>query len=211
MVTAALRGGLRGEETNRASTSRRALTRGGLRANLCAMRPESPPPALPDPLERVVYAELKRIARHYLRTRGADATLSTTELVHDAYLKFGQGDGQWRDRAHFFGSAARAMRQVLVDHARRRQAAKRGDGWSIVTLDNHEVALEVQADELLVLDEAIEQLRSLHERLARVVELRFFAGLGEEETAEVLSVTSRTVRRDWIKARLFLSRALQRE
>lgn len=175
------------------------------------MREASPSPDLPDDFDRTVYAELKRIARHYLRTRGAQATISTTELVHDAYFKFGHVDARWHDRAHFFGSAARAMRQVLVDYARRRQAAKRGDGWSLVTFDGNDVALEVQVDELLMLDEALDQLRALHERLARVVELRFFAGLSEEETAEVLAVTSRTVRRDWIKARLFLSRALRRE
>ena len=160
-------------------------------------------------LDGAVYAELKRIARSHLRRRAEGATISTTDLVHDAYLKFGGADeASWRDRAHFFGSASRAMRQVLVDHARHRRAAKRGGGVAPLTLTGNDPALEVQLDELLVLDEALDRLRDLNERLARVVELRFFAGLGDEEIAQLLDVTSRTVRRDWIKARMYLSREL---
>jgi RNA polymerase sigma factor (TIGR02999 family) len=156
-----------------------------------------------------VYAELKRIARHYLRTRDARATMSTTDLVHEAYLKFGGADvDDWQNRAHFFGSASRAMRQVLVDHARYRSAAKRGDGQAPVTLTGSDAALEVQWDELLVLDEALDRLRALDERLCRVVELRFFAGLSDEEIAGILDVSTRTVGRDWLKARLYLSREL---
>jgi RNA polymerase sigma factor (TIGR02999 family) len=156
-----------------------------------------------------VYAELKRIASHHLRTHGAQATLCTTDLVHEAYLKFRGGEAQgWESRAHFFGSASRAMRQVLVDYARHRGAAKRGDGEPMLTLTGNDAALEVQLDELLVLDEALEGLRRLDERLCRVVELRFFAGLTDEEIGELLSVSTRTVGRDWLKARMYLAREL---
>ncbi len=163
-------------------------------------------------LDGAVYAELKRIARHHLRTRAAGATLSTTDLVHEAYLKFGSPvDGGWQNRAHFFGSASRAMRQVLVDYARHRTAAKRGGGAPVLTLTGSDAALEVQFDELLVLDEALDRLRELNDRLCRVVELRFFAGLSDEEIAGILDVSTRTVGRDWLKARLYLSRELGHE
>ena len=169
-------------------------------------------PVAPDPLDVAVYDELKRIARHHLRVRAAGATLSTTDLVHEAYLKFGGASAsEWSSRAHFFGSASRAMRQVLVDYARQRGAAKRGGGAAAITLTGSDAALDVQFDELLVLDEALDQLRALNERLCRVVELRFFAGLADEEIAHVLDVSTRTVGRDWLKARLYLSRALGRE
>lgn len=162
----------------------------------------------PESLDGAVYEELKRLARHYLRTRSSAATLSTTDLLHDAYLKFGGEGSQWQNRAHFFGSVARAMRQVLVDYARSRQAVKRGGGEAPITLTGADAAFEVQVDDLLVLDEALDRLRALNERLCRVVELRFFAGLGDEEIAELLQVSTRTVGRDWLKARLFLSREL---
>ncbi|MCU0647615.1 MAG: ECF-type sigma factor [Gemmatimonadaceae bacterium] len=163
-------------------------------------------------LDPAVYDELKRIARHHLRTRASAATISTTDLLHEAWLKVGgPADPRWRDRAHFFGSASRAMRQLLVDYARHRHAAKRGGGAAPVTLTDAESALAVQLDDLIALDDALEQLRGVSERLCRVVELRFFAGLEEEEVAEVLGVTSRTVRRDWTKARLLLAEALGTE
>ncbi len=169
-----------------------------------------PPSApLPDTIDSAIYAELKRVASHHLRTRAAGATISTTELVHDAFLKFSSNpDPRWQNRAHFFGSASRAMRQVLVDHARNRQAAKRGGGEAPLTLTGRDAALEVQVDELLVLDEALDRLRALNDRLCRVVELRFFAGLGDEEISQMLGVSLRTVGRDWTKARLYLSREL---
>jgi RNA polymerase sigma factor (TIGR02999 family) len=157
----------------------------------------------------LVYEELKRIARHQLRAAGSKATLSTTELVHEAFLKLGRGPKSgWEGRAHFFGAASRAMRQVLVDFARRHRAAKRGGGQQKVSLTDSAGALEVRLDEILALDAALDQLNCVSERLHRVVELRFFGGLGEEEVAEILGVTPRTVGRDWIKARLFLLREL---
>lgn len=169
----------------------------------------SAPSDASDAFYGAVYAELKRIARHHLRVRDAQATLSTTDLVHEAYLKFGGAEVQdWQSRAHFFGSASRAMRQVLVNHARYRHAAKRGDGQAAVTLTGRDAALEVRLDELLILDEALDRLRALNERLCRVVELRFFAGLSDDEIAELLEVSTRTVGRDWLKARLYLAREL---
>lgn len=129
--------------------------------------------------------------------------------MHEAYLKMaGQEPVEWQDRAHFFGVAARAMRQVLVDHARRRQAGKRGGGRRPLTLNDGKGRFEMKIGELLALDEALERLDARSERLRRVVELRFFAGMPETEIAEVLQVSTRTVERDWVKARLFLHREL---
>jgi RNA polymerase sigma factor (TIGR02999 family) len=156
----------------------------------------------------LVYDELKRVARHHLRAAGP-ATLSTTELVHEAFLKLGHGpDGGWEGRAHFFGAASRAMRQILVDFARLRQANKRGVDLSRDSLSDADGALDVELDQIVALDDALEQLNGISERLRQVVELRFFAGLGEQEVARILGVTTRTVNRDWLKARLFLMREL---
>jgi RNA polymerase sigma factor (TIGR02999 family) len=161
-----------------------------------------------DELYERVYGELKRMARAHLRRDGV-ATLSTTELVHETFLKLGGGsDSQWEGRAHFFGAASRAMRQVLVDFARRRRAAKRGGVATRVSLRDDHALLDLQLDEIIAIDEALERLDAVDERLRKVVELRFFAGFGEREVAEILGVTTRTVERDWLKARLFLLQAL---
>jgi RNA polymerase sigma factor (TIGR02999 family) len=158
---------------------------------------------------KLVYEELKRIARHHLRTAGANATLCTTELVHEAFLKLHPGpDEGWDGRAHFFGAASRAMRQILVDFARRRHATKRGGDLRQISLGAVEGALDIEVERIIALDAALEQLNAVSERLRQVVELRFFGGLGEEEVARILGVTTRTVGRDWLKARLFLTRAL---
>lgn len=159
----------------------------------------------PDEMYTLVYQELKRIARFQLRA--ANATLSTTELVHEAFLKLGAST-TFEGRAHFFGAASRAMRQVLVDFARRRQAQKRGGLQSRVSLSDAHGALDVQLDELLALDGALDRLNAVDERLRQIVELRFFGGLPEREVAEILQVTPRTVERNWLKARLFLLREL---
>jgi RNA polymerase sigma factor (TIGR02999 family) len=163
----------------------------------------------PDEGYALVYEELKRIARHQLRLN-SKATLSTTELVHEAFLKLGHGPTSgWDGRSHFFGAAARAMREVLVDFARRRKAAKRGGGdLERVSLGDAEGTLDMQLDEILALDAALDQLNSVNERLRQIVELRFFGGLGQEEVAAILGVTTRTVERNWLKARLFLLREL---
>ena len=160
-------------------------------------------------LYAAVYDELKRIARGHLRAN-ARGTLCTTELVHEAYLKLGHGPAYgWDGRAHFFGAASRAMREVLVDFARRRKAAKRGGVMQRVSLGEAEGSLDMQIDEILALDSALDRLDTLNERLRQVVELRFFGGLGQEEVAEMLGITTRTVERDWLKARLFLLRELE--
>jgi RNA polymerase sigma factor (TIGR02999 family) len=164
-----------------------------------------------DALFPVVYDELKRIARYHLRTAGADATLCTTELVHEAFLKLSTDRGSaWAGRAHFFGAASRAMRQVLVSFARRRRALKRSGTLRAVPLHDAEAALEIEMDSVLALDGALAQLEGVNPRLSRVVELRFFGGLPESEVAEMLGVSERTVERDWIKARMFLLHELAR-
>jgi RNA polymerase sigma factor (TIGR02999 family) len=163
-----------------------------------------------DEIYRQAYEELKRIAHAQLRAVDANATLSTTELVHEAYLKLGGDRGSnWNGRAHFFGAAARAMRQVLVDFARARRAAKRGGGATHVSLSDGDARLEMELDEILALDEALDRLNAVDVRLRQIVELRFFGGFGEAEIAALLGVTARTVERNWLKARLFLLRELE--
>jgi RNA polymerase sigma factor (TIGR02999 family) len=159
----------------------------------------------------VVYDELKRMARRHRRANDPTATLCTTELVHEAFLKLTAGaETDWEGRAHFFGAASRAMRQVLVDFARRRTATKRGGGLQRVSLGDGDAALEIELDEILSLDEALDQLDAVDPRLRQVVEFRFFAALPEAEIARMLGVSVRTVERDWLKARLILLRALDR-
>jgi len=156
----------------------------------------------------LVYADLRRAAERLLRREKPGHTLQPTDLVHEAYLKL--AGGQAADavgRKHFVAIAARAMRQVLVDHARRRGAAKRGGGLE-VRVTNPEAALDVDLAELVALDDALTRLGERNPRLPRVVELRFFAGLTEEETAETLGVTPRTVQRDWVAARAWLHKEL---
>jgi RNA polymerase sigma factor (TIGR02999 family) len=149
-----------------------------------------------------VYAELRRIAHRTLGPHRAGETLATTALVHEAYLKLvDQTRAEWQDRAHFLAVASIAMRQILIDHARQHHALKRGGGQHPISLDEARVAVEGQAEGLLALDEALTRLSRLDERLGRVVECRFFGGLTEEETGEALGITSRTVRRDWVKAK----------
>lgn len=158
----------------------------------------------------LVYQELRLIAHRQLGGERAEHTLGTTALVHEAYLKLvDQTRTQWADRAHFFAVASRAMRRILVDYARQHHALKRGGERRRVSLDDATLVADERADALLALDEALERLAEIDQRLSRVVECRFFGGLTEEETAEVLAVTPRTVRRDWVKAKGWLSRALR--
>jgi len=157
----------------------------------------------------VVYEQLRVIARHQRAVRDGGGTLSTTGLVHEAYLKLvDQSRVAWRDRAHFFALASVAMRHVLVDRARARLMQKREGGFRRVTLDDERIAGDDQAGGLLDINDAVDRLAAVEPRLARVVECRFFGGLSEEETAEALGVTVRTVQRDWAKARMLLRRAL---
>ncbi len=164
-------------------------------------------------LERLVpliYDQLREMARRQLAHERRDLTLQTTALVHEAYLKLvDDARVTRRGRAYFFAAAARAMRQVLVDHARRRRAVKRGAGAEAVTLDEEQLAVDEFAAEVLDLDRALEQLARLNPRHARVVECRFFAGLSVEETADALDVSARTVKADWALARAWLYETLR--
>lgn len=163
-----------------------------------------------DRLLPLVYDELRRVAHRQLGRERSGHTLSTTALVHEAYLRLvDQTRARWVDRAHFFAVAAGVMRRILVDYARRFRAAKRGGGVQPVDLDQVEVSLDERSEMLINLDEALGRLAELNPRLSRVVEYRFFGGMTEEETAEALGVTDRTVRRDWIKAKAWLSRELR--
>lgn len=157
----------------------------------------------------VVYEELRQLAAQHLGHERGGHTLQPTALVHEAYLRLVQGDAiDWQGRAHFFGISARAMRQVLIDHARRRQAEKRGGGWERVTLQPDLVGDGGQSVDLLDLHDALERLSNLHGDLGRLVELRFFGGLTLEETAEVLGVSLRKANKDWAVARVWLAREL---
>lgn len=163
-----------------------------------------------DVLVPLVYDELRRIASRQLRRESVGHTLNTTGLVHEAYLRLvDQTRVQWINRAQFFAVAARIMRRILLDHARRVSASKRGGGWQRLELEHAEVPIEERAAELVALDEALERLSALNPRLTQVVECRFFGGMTEEETAAALGVTDRTVRRDWVKAKGWLHRELE--
>lgn len=158
-----------------------------------------------DGLFTLLYNELRRLARVQLARRGGTPTLNTTVVVHETYLKLvGAGALCLQDRSHFFALSARAMRQVVVQHARRRLAEKRGGDVVHTLLDEQEIVLGESAATVLGLDAALDRLHVLDARLAQVVELNFFAGLTHEEIAELRAVTPRTVRRDWRKARAIL-------
>ena len=162
-----------------------------------------------DALFSAVYTELRRLAAGQRRRRGASETLNTTALVHETYLKLiGHDKASWNDRGHFFAVAATAMRHILVDYAERRQAAKRGGGRPEVPLDEVNPVAPEAAGEILDLHEALSQLQADSPRQARVVECRFFAGLGVEETALALDVSPATVKRDWALARVWLNEVL---
>ncbi len=153
----------------------------------------------------LVYDELKRIARHQLARERSGHTLNTTGLVHEAYMRLMDRESiAWQDRAHFRAVASRAMRRILVDYARRRGAVKRGGGMNRLTLEENHIVIDDQAELLLSLDQALDRLAHRSQRLSTVVEYRFFGGLLEEEIAEVLQISARTVRRDWVKARAWL-------
>jgi len=163
-----------------------------------------------DSLFPKVYDELRAVAAARLRAEQAGHTLSATALVHEAYIKLvDQRRVDWKNRAHFFAIAARAMRRILLDHATARKAEKRGGGAALVTLGDESGGQQSNLDELLALDQAMGRLAELDERQERVVELRFFGGLNLEEIAEVLSVSLASVNRDWRTARAFLTAELR--
>ena len=159
----------------------------------------------------IVYEELRRLAHHYMRGERTGHTLQTTALVNEVYLRLAGIDGlRWRDRAHFFAMAATLMRRVLVDYARQRGREKRGAGVSVTSLGDHAVAPQPAVD-IIALDEALERLAVADPQQSRVVELRFFAGLSVEETAEALGISPATVKRDWATAKLWLYNELSTE
>jgi RNA polymerase sigma factor (TIGR02999 family) len=164
-----------------------------------------------DALMPLVYTELRRIAHHYLQNERPGHTLQSTALVHEAYVRLTDQDfPQWQNRAHFFAVAAQLMRQILVDYARSHRAAKRGGSVCRLTLDEAEEVPQPMDVDVVALDEALRTLAKMDEQQSRVVELKFFAGLSIEDTSEVLGISSSTVKRDWITARAWLYRELDR-
>jgi RNA polymerase sigma factor (TIGR02999 family) len=158
----------------------------------------------------LVYSELHTAARRQLARARPGQTLETTVLVHEAYLKLvDSAQANWTDRGHFFAVAAKAMRQIIIDYARWTSRKKRGGAVQKISLDGIDVASEERADELLALDAALTRLESFSERLARIVELRFFAGLSVDETADTLALPPHQVKREWRKARAFLFQSIQ--
>jgi RNA polymerase sigma factor (TIGR02999 family) len=171
-------------------------------------RAERGEPGAHDALWELVYAELKNMAAARVARLGPGQTLHATALVHEAWVRLGSDQAVgWQGRAHFFGAAARSMRNILVDHFRSRRAQKRGDGRAAETLPSGlHLEDEAGALDILALDEALQALQREHERPARIVNLRFFAGLGIAEIADLLQVTTRTVDRDYLFARTWLRR-----
>ena len=154
----------------------------------------------------LVYEELREMARRHMRRQPSGHTFQTTELIHEAYLKIAKNDGQnWQNRAHFFGVAAQAMRHILVDYARSKQSQKRGGLLEKVTLAENIAVSADQSKQIVALDEALNNLAALDQRKSRVVELKYFGGLKDEEIAEVLKISTETVTRDWRFARNWLS------
>jgi RNA polymerase sigma factor (TIGR02999 family) len=186
------------ERTSDASALLRAWGRGDIQAR--------------DALLPLVYRELRDQAARYLRRERRDHTLEPTALVHEAYVRLvGQDRVSWQNRAHFFGLAAQMMRRILVDHARKHQAAKRPDAGLKVTWDDRDwVAVQPRDCELLLLDQALSDLAAFDPRQAHTVELRYFGGLSEQEVADVLGVSRATVTREWNSARAWLFRRMTR-
>jgi RNA polymerase sigma factor (TIGR02999 family) len=166
-------------------------------------------PEAADRLFEMMYAELRRLARARLRAGGRDTLLDTSSLVHESYLRFaGAGQLHLNDRGHFMRWAGRVMRSVIVDFARRRQAARRGGGHAAVRLATDIGEISHGASEILRVHEALDEMAALDQRLASIVEMRYFGGMTESEIASAIGLNERTVRRDWEKARLFLRDAL---
>lgn len=157
-----------------------------------------------------VYAELKRLALSQLRSERPGHTLQATALVHEAYMRLANQQEGWNGRAHFYALAAKVMRRILTDYARQRNAGKRGGGKIKLSLDEHLGVPVEQCPMLTDLDEALERLEEISPRQAKIIELRFFGGLTEDEVAEVIGVSSRTVKRQWESARAWLYGELSR-
>ena len=160
----------------------------------------------------LIYPELRRLARRYMQRENPAHTLQTSALINEAYLRLvDQRSVEWQDRAHFFAVAAQVMRHILIDHARRHQAAKRGAGATHVALDQAETISENRAAEFVALDEALTKLTAIDERKSRIVELRFFGGLTVDEVARILNLSPITIKREWRSARAWLEREIRRQ
>jgi RNA polymerase sigma factor (TIGR02999 family) len=162
-----------------------------------------------DDIAPVIYEELRQLAHRYMSGEGPGHTLQTTALVNEAYLRLvDRTNDHWRDRAHFFAGAARMMRHILVDHARRRQRAKRGGGVVNIELTEAVALAEQEAEQVVHLNEALDRLLRLDQRAGQVVELKYFGGMSYEEIAEVMAISAITVRRDWEFAKVWLHKEL---
>ncbi len=162
-------------------------------------------PQARDQLLRVVYSELRRLAGRYMRRERVDHTLQPTALVHEAYLRlFGRGQIHWRNHSHFIRSCARAMRQILVDHARKHRRAKRGEGHKVPLEESAVIVCDQQPEVLLALNESLERLQALDPRQTEIVEMLYFTGLTQQEAAQALGLSEITVRREWRLARAWL-------
>lgn len=162
-----------------------------------------------DQLVALLYGDLRQLAHRQLSKYHGNATLQTTAVVNEAYLKLGNNHTDAVDRAHFLGIAAKAMRHVIIDYARKRLADKRGGGRRRVELEDSHLAVETQAEHLVLVDEALDQLSSVSDRLVRVFECKYFAELSDDETADALELSKRTVQREWMKARGLLGEMLE--
>lgn len=159
-----------------------------------------------------VYEELRRQARYLMSSERSNHTLQPTALVHEAFLRLSKQTGiEWRDRSHFYGFASRVMRQILVDHARHHSAAKRGNHSIHFSIDDVQIPIEERAEAILILNEILERLENFDEQQAKIVEMRFFGGLNNQEIAQNLDISERTVGREWQSARLWLFRELNQK
>lgn len=161
-----------------------------------------------DALMPLVYDELRRVAHHYMQQERPDHTLQSTAVVHEAYLRLVDSSAQFQNRQHFFAVAAQLIRQILVDHARRRRARKRDAGYKLAL--EEDIKLPTRSVDLIALDDALKELARLDARQARIVELRFFGGLSSEQTAKVLCISRATAERSWASARAWLYREMNR-
>jgi RNA polymerase sigma factor (TIGR02999 family) len=162
-----------------------------------------------DRLVAEIYPELKRLAHFQLLGERPGHTLNTTAVVHEAFVRMSSGDARWSDRGHFLRTASTVMRHLLVDHARKRAAGKRGSGTPPLTFDDHLHASTDDSLAVIALDDAMKEIAEIDPRLEKIIECRYFAGLTVQETAEALAMAVRTVERDWQRARSFLRRAME--
>jgi RNA polymerase sigma factor (TIGR02999 family) len=166
-------------------------------------------PGALDQLVAAVYPELKRLAHFQLTSERPGHTLNTTAIVHEAFLRLASGDGKWSDRGHFLRAASTVMRHLLVDHARKKRAEKRGAGQMPLTLEDDRCATDDDSLAVLALDSALKDIAEIDPRLEQIIECRYFAGLSVNDTAEALGMAVRTVERDWQRAKAYLLKAME--